>query len=163
MGSAPQHVVVEGENTFSIDDVGGPDPKPEPVRGDSDGDDSHIDSIGVFVADFNRAMEGVLARNGRIYENAYVLFLRWEHDVFLEAGVNNGIQTEIDELERVLSDDYGFETDTFLIPSQRSHRKLQDRIIRLQAEHDSRDELLIVYYGGHGAIRGPEGKSIWLQ
>ena len=91
-----------------------------------------------------------------------MLFLRWEDDVFIEPGVNNGVQGEIDNLERVFKRDYGFQTSLYLIPSQNSQRCLQKRIYLLQEEHDRREELLVVYYGGHGVLNDMN-QSIWAQ
>ena len=91
-----------------------------------------------------------------------MLFLRWEDDVFIDPGVNNGVQGEIDHLEQVFTCDYGFKTDLYLIPSQNSQRCLQKRIFLLQEEHDSREELLVVYYGGHGLLNDMN-QRIWAQ
>ena len=123
---------------------------------------NHIDSFQVFVDDVNYALAGALSRSGSVYQKVSVLFLRWEDDVFIEPGVNNGVQGEIDDLERVFVDDYRFKTDLYLIPSQNSQRCLQKKIYLLQEEHDSRDELLIVYYGGHGVLNDMN-QSIWAQ
>ena len=112
----------------------------------------HIDSFQDFINDVNCALVGALSRSGSVYPKVSVLFLRWEDDVFIEPGVNNGVQGEIDDLERVFMRDYGFKTEMYLIPSQNSQRCLQKKIYLLQEEHDSRDELLVVYYGGHGML-----------
>lgn len=92
----------------------------------------------------------------------FVLFIRWEDDVSLNTGINNGIQGEIDALERVLVDDYGFETEQYLIPSQNPQRSLQRAIFLFQELHSSREELLMVYYGGHGLLNDLN-QSIWAQ
>ena len=125
-------------------------------------DRDHLDSAREFMDEFNKAMTGVLARNGSPYEQVFVLFLRWEDDVFLEPGVNNGIQGEIDQLEQVLTDDYGFTTEIYLIPKINSQRSLQKKIFEFQDDHDSRSELLLVYYGGHGELNDLN-QSIWQQ
>lgn len=125
-------------------------------------DRAHLDSMQNFVDDFNIAMTGVLARSGSPYEKVSVLFLRWEDDVFLKPGVNNGVQGEIDRLERVFTNDYGFDTETYLIPSENSQRSLQKKIFRFQDDHDRRSELLLVYYGGHGVLNNLN-QSIWAQ
>ena len=122
----------------------------------------HIDSFQDFVDDVNCALAGALSRSGSVYQKVSVLFLRWEDDVFIEPDVNNGVQGEIDDLERVFMRDYGFKTDLYLIPSQNSQRCLQKKIYLLQEEHDSRDELLVVYYGGHGMLNDMN-QSIWAQ
>ena len=122
----------------------------------------HIDSFQVFIDDVNCGLAGALSRSGSVYQKVSVLFLRWEDDVFIEPGVNNGVQGEIDNLERVFMREYGFRTDLYLIPSQNSQRCLQKRIYLLQDEHDSREELLVVYYGGHGVLNDMN-QSIWAQ
>ena len=88
--------------------------------------------------------------------------MRWEDDVFIDPGVNNGVQGEIDNLEQVFVNDYGFETELYLIPSQDSQRSLQRKIFLLQEYHVSREELLVVYYGGHGVLNDMN-QSIWAQ
>ena len=80
----------------------------------------------------------------------------------INPGVNNGVQGEIDNLERVFVRHYGFSTELYLIPSQDSQRCLQSKIFFLHEGHDSRNELLIVYYGGHGLLNGMD-LSIWAQ
>ena len=125
-------------------------------------DEDHLDSFQEFLDTFNHAMARTLAQNGSSYERVFVLFLRWEDDVFLEPGINNGIQGEVDLLEQVFVDYYGFSTETYLIPSKNSQRSLQKKIFKLQDDHDSRSELLIVYYGGHGVLND-FNQSIWHQ
>jgi len=88
--------------------------------------------------------------------------VRWEIDEFKVAGENNGIQGEIDALEEVLTADYGFNADTFLIPPKDSLRALQREIFQFQEEHSKRSELLLVYYGGHGMLDKYD-RSIWAQ
>ena len=125
-------------------------------------DRAHLDSTQTFVDDFNVAMTGVLARSGSPYERVSVLFLRWEYDVFLEPGINNGVQGEIDKLELVFANDYGFDTETYLIPSENSQRSLQKKIYSFQEAHEKRSGLLLVYYGGHGVLN-ELNQSIWQQ
>lgn len=55
--------------------------------------------------DVNGALAGALPRSGNIYQKVSVLFLRWEDDVFIKPGVNNGVQGGIDNLERVFERD----------------------------------------------------------
>ena len=152
--SEPQDIDMEDENSIQLTH--------QMEKPGFSVDSAHLDSFQDFIDDFNTAMNGVLARNGSPYDQVHVLFLRWEDDVFVEPGINNGIQGEIDQLERVFVDDYGFKTETYLIPSQNSQRSLQKRIFKLQDDHESRSELLIVYYGGHGVLNDLN-QSIWEQ
>lgn len=81
---------------------------------------SHIDSLHIFIDDINRALSGALLPGGNAYTNVSVLFLRWADDDFINPGLNNGVQGEIDDLERILVHDYGFTTEIYLIPSDDS-------------------------------------------
>ncbi|KAG8530647.1 uncharacterized protein KY384_004002 [Bacidia gigantensis] len=123
---------------------------------------SHVDSLQVFIDDVNCALTGALARGGSAYSKVTVLFLRWADDVFVDPGVNNGVQGEIDSLEKVLVDEYGFESEICLIPSHKPQLSLMRRIMDFQEAHDSVEELLLVYYGGHGVLNDLN-QSIWSQ
>lgn len=123
---------------------------------------SHIDSLHIFIDDINRALSGALLPGGNAYTKVSVLFLRWADDVFINPGLNNGVQGEIDDLERILVHDYGFTTEIYLIPSDDSQRSLQRKIFLFQEAHNSTDELLMVYYGGHGVLN-KLNQSIWSQ
>ncbi|KAF4336728.1 hypothetical protein FBEOM_9428 [Fusarium beomiforme] len=79
---------------------------------------------------------------------------------------------ELEDLEKCLSEDYGFTTDIFAIPSENSHLELMMRIGQLIKDHESQDTLFVVYYGGHARIDESrqstwcatrEANSPWLQ
>ena len=72
--------------------------------------------------------------------------------MFIQPGVNNGVQGEIDNLERFLCAIMALAQKLYLIPSEDSQRCLQRKIFLFQEEHDSRNELLVVYYGGYGVL-----------
>lgn len=59
---------------------------------------------------------------------------------------------ELEDLERCLREDYGFNTDTFAIPSDNSHLELMMRVGAMIKEHESTDTLFLLYYGGHARI-----------
>ena len=54
------------------------------------------------------------------------------------------------ELRSVFCDTYCFNTEEWKIPSNESHNLLASKLLGFIEEHDSKDSLLIVYYGGHG-------------
>ncbi|KAF5679900.1 hypothetical protein FHETE_624 [Fusarium heterosporum] len=87
------------------------------------------------------------------YSEIQVLLIRWDEDE-LE------VEWELNELRRVFRDLYGFATDKFLIPTHNSHRKLTHKVLSFVEEHENEDTLLIVYYGGHGAINKAR-RSTW--
>jgi hypothetical protein len=125
-------------------------------------DYGHKPSFQSFIDDVNKGLTRSNGSNKCPYEAVWVLLVRWENDDFKVAGKNNGIQGEIDALETVLVEDYGFHTDVFLIPPRDSLRALQRAIFHFQEEHSKRSELLMVYYGGHGRL-DRVGRSIWAE
>ncbi|KAM0291890.1 hypothetical protein ACHAO9_003443, partial [Fusarium lateritium] len=87
------------------------------------------------------------------YSEVQVLLIRWDEDE-LE------VEWELNELRSVFRDLYGFTTDQFLIPTHKSHRKLNHKVLSFVEEHENEDTLLIVYYGGHGVINKAR-QSTW--
>jgi hypothetical protein len=81
------------------------------------------------------------------------LLLRWEED-------DLQVQAEIEDLQSLLRDIYGFSTETYLIPTKGSHVKLMSKVLSFVEEHESGESLLIVYYGGHGLINKAR-QSTW--
>jgi len=71
-----------------------------------------------------------------------------------------GVQFELEYLARVL-DSYGFNTETWLIPSAKSHLKLNIKVASFVEEHEADDTLMIVYYGGHASISATR-QSTWF-
>lgn len=86
-----------------------------------------------------------------VYEDVQVLLICWE----------NAIETFKDQrmqLERVLQSYYNFGTKPIDIPKNKPDKFLGDEIHEFMGAHDKEQNLLIVYYGGHGAIK--EGQLI---
>ena len=79
------------------------------------------------------------------YQEVYVLLLNWEED---ELGVNG----ELSKLQSVLRNLYNFYTEEWKIPSHRSHDSLAKKVTTFVEDYEGKDNLLIVYYGGHGAM-----------
>jgi hypothetical protein len=57
---------------------------------------------------------------------------------------------------------YGFYTQLWLIPSSSSHLKLMSLVLHFLEDYGSSDNLMIVYYGGHGVINS-SGQTTWLS
>lgn len=83
----------------------------------------------------------------------YVLLLRWTDD-------DLKVQDELTRLKNVFEYQFGFTTEQWDIPSLNPTRALQTKLYDFQDAHQSEDELLIVYYGGHGHA-DRRGRSIW--
>lgn len=64
------------------------------------------------------------------------------------------------ELRSVFCDIYRFDTEEWKIPSNRSHNSLAFKLMGFLEEYDSKDSLLIVYYGGHGGMND-DRQCVW--
>ena len=71
------------------------------------------------------------------------------------------MQDELTRLKNVFEYQFGFATEQWDIPSLNPTRALQTKLYDFQDAHQSEDELLIVYYGGHGDADRRRGRSIW--
>ena len=87
------------------------------------------------------------------YSDVQVLLIQWDEDELQ-------VELELDELQTVFEQVYGFATHKFLIPTANSHRKLNQQVLSFVDKHEDEDTLLIVYYGGHGSINKAR-QSTW--
>ena len=83
----------------------------------------------------------------------YALLPRREAD-------DSGTYLEIGKLNDLLRNAYGFETRSEKIPSKNPALFLEDVLFAFKKKHDDRENLLIVYYGGHG-VKTQSNDSIW--
>ena len=88
------------------------------------------------------------------YKEVHVLLLSWEGD-------NLGVIEEVIELEGLFRNTYHFETEGWRIPSKRSHNSLAAKILGFLDDYESKDNLLVVYYGGHGEMND-DRQCVWL-
>ncbi|KAL8858201.1 MAG: hypothetical protein Q9178_005213 [Gyalolechia marmorata] len=114
----------------------------------------HISNLEVFSQDLQKAIANSFPRPRTLYTSVHVLLLRWVED-------DLNVQEELTTLKAVFDNQYGFATEQWNIPSQNSTRALQSKLYDFQNCHQSEDELLIVYYGGHGDADRRRGRSIW--
>lgn len=82
------------------------------------------------------------------YTGVYVLLLCWaDEDPKLP------VSLELNDLSRVFSDDYGFRTETWQIPAENCHNEVSKKVMEfVETNNDSRHDLKIIYYGGHGML-----------
>lgn len=113
----------------------------------------------VSMDNFMKNLEGALTevfpnRDRSRYKNVYVLLMKW--------GVGDPrlpVFKEMDELRRVFEDIFHFQVEVFEIPEERSHRKVNQKIIDFSdLGGDSSDDLKIVYYAGHS--RSNESRNL---
>ncbi|KAG4438265.1 hypothetical protein IFR05_006247 [Cadophora sp. M221] len=82
------------------------------------------------------------------YSNVYVLLLCWEDE-----DPQLPVSIEVNELQNTFEIMYDFDVEVWKIPSQSSHNKLNRKVLDFVAlGGDSKDDLKIVYYGGHGML-----------
>ena len=79
------------------------------------------------------------------YKAVHVLLLSWAND-------DLGVFEEISELDGAFTSVYGYATEQWRIPSTRSHNSLAKQLTEFLERYESEDNLLIVYYGGHGRM-----------
>lgn len=82
------------------------------------------------------------------YTSVSVLMIMWEdEDPYLPVSI------EIAKLHDIFQRLYGFKTEVWRIPGQKSHAKVNRKILDLaDVEGNPSEHLLIVYYAGHGLL-----------
>ncbi|KAL5319401.1 hypothetical protein ACEPPN_012453 [Leptodophora sp. 'Broadleaf-Isolate-01'] len=109
--------------------------------------------IGEFAEALETSANRALPNRGLTrYKEVEVLLLRWEEDE-LE------VEWELNDLAKVFGD-YGFNTETWLIPTKSPLRKMMAKALEFIDDHETPDTLLIVYYGGHAKINEAR-QSTW--
>ena len=99
-----------------------------------------------FVDRLRASVENFFPNNKYRYKEVHVLLLSWEDD-------DLGVVDEVVELEDVFRKAYGCQTvRRWEIPSLKPYSKLEDQLYRFRKKYSSSDNLLIVYYAGHGYL-----------
>ncbi|KAI1174286.1 hypothetical protein F4777DRAFT_390127 [Nemania sp. FL0916] len=91
------------------------------------------------------------------YTATHALLLSWEDD-------DIGVAGEIEQLSEMLCDSnrFGCQVWSYQIPSQNPARALNFRLAQFLDEFGNEDNLIIVYYGGHGGPRvSTKGPCTW--
>ncbi|KAH9221906.1 hypothetical protein DL95DRAFT_191807 [Leptodontidium sp. 2 PMI_412] len=82
------------------------------------------------------------------YSNVHVLVIKWERE-----DPNLPVPHEINDLCRVFEDVYHYKTEIFEIPDKKSHARVSAKINAfIDINDDSKDDLKIIYYAGHGKL-----------
>src|SRR5450432_1451794 len=114
----------------------------------------HVRDLKTFGETLTNAAAAAFPNRGRSrYKGVHVLLLSWEED-------NLGVLEEVLELQDIFRRLYGFETDKWKIPSHKSHNSLAGKLLKFVDDYDDKDNLLIVYYGGHGGM-DDDRRCIW--
>lgn len=114
----------------------------------------HVKDVEALGKVLTSAAEAAFPNRGvSRYKEVHALLLSWEDD-------NLGVVDEVTELEDVFRNCYRFETEAWKIPSKRSHNSLAAKIIAFVDDYESKDNLLVVYYGGHGEMND-DRQCVW--
>ncbi|KAL8984455.1 MAG: hypothetical protein Q9205_001594, partial [Flavoplaca limonia] len=118
--------------------------------------DYHVKDVETFGKVLNNAAAAAFPRSNTCrYCDVCVLLLSWEND-------DLGVAVEIDDLETVFRDLYGYRVERWKIPSTKSHNSLVYRIMQVLRDFESSDKLLITYYAGHGFMND-DRQCVWLS
>jgi hypothetical protein len=95
----------------------------------------------------------------RAYDEVHVLLLSWE-------GGDNRFYKELEGLARVFRDYYnygagGSTIEDFLIPSVNSKNVIDEKLSEF-LRYEGPRKLLIIYYGGHGALNVAR-RAVWKK
>lgn len=114
----------------------------------------HVKDIGALGLILTSAVTAAFPNRGLSrYKEVHVLLLSWEDD-------NPGVVNEIGELYEVFRQIYHFEVEGWRIPSERSHNTLAAKLLGFLDDYESQENLLIVYYGGHGSMND-DRQCVW--
>ncbi|KAI9729939.1 MAG: hypothetical protein M1834_006136 [Cirrosporium novae-zelandiae] len=94
---------------------------------------------------FNKTIAGHYRNRENGYSNVGSLLITWENDDMNTRG-------EVKALQSILRDKFHYATDAFQIPSRRSETALVKKVSDFVNAYDDSDNLIILYYGGHGYV-----------
>jgi len=102
-----------------------------------------------FGNDLHEAAKAVFPNTAPTrYKNVYVLMLKWEDE-----DPNLPVSLEIGRLFRVFKDIYHFQTEVWDIKDRDCHAEVNQKILDFsRLGGNSKEDLKIVYYAGHGKL-----------
>lgn len=93
-----------------------------------------------------------------LYTSVYVLLLFWQDE-----DLKLPVSLEALDLKDIFENVYHFDVEAWGIPSDGSHKKVNQKILDfVDLGGDSKEDLKIVYYGGHGML-GSSRQSCWAR
>ncbi len=114
----------------------------------------HTRDLDTFGKRLSSAAPAAFPKDGiSVCKKAYVLLLSWQDD-------DLGVTGELRQLEEVFQQIYHYHTEQYQIVCTRSYNSLARRLTVFLDEHERKDNLLIVHYGGHAFIND-DRQCIW--
>jgi hypothetical protein len=96
-----------------------------------------------------------IVSNRRGYKAVYALLVYWAD------ADDPKIILEVDAVGSLFEEKFGFVVSKYAIPSDRAGPNLQMTLTTLTLQHDSKNDLLIFYYAGHGDANPETRRAIW--
>jgi len=96
--------------------------------------------------DISAALVEYQPRRSQIYTMVTVLLLSW-------ADSDMGCEDEIKQLHKMFLECYNYLVYPYLIPSRDSENSLRKMVYKFLADFGGENNLIVVYYGGHGGPR----------
>jgi hypothetical protein len=102
-----------------------------------------------FGRDLNVAAAALFPKRTKSrYKNVFVLMLKWDDE-----DPNLSVSLEIQRLYNVFKGVYHFETEVWNIPDEDCHVEVNQKVLDFsRIGGNSKDDLKIVYYAGHGKL-----------
>ena len=90
------------------------------------------------------------------YQGVQVVLIRWNDDNRM------GVSCELEDLCKIFKQGYGFETITWLIPTEDPLENIMGKALGLVKEAGKEGKLLVVYYAGHAAMNEAR-QQVWFR
>ena len=105
-----------------------------------------------FIRGVRKSAERFFPHDTYRYKEVHALLLSWMDD-------DLGVVHEVQELEKVFRDDYCFTSvRIWEIPSLKPYSKLEYELYGFKKSYSTDENLLVVYYGGHGYL---DNSRLW--
>jgi hypothetical protein len=116
---------------------------------DEDHIDPHLDTYTTFAKNLDEAAQNIVRQRPR-YNRVYVLLTWWER-----ASSDRGhLSKDAEELKNVFDKDYNFETEALELLEENAEDDLQEKLITIKldlaGQRESKRNLFVLYYAGHG-------------
>ena len=105
---------------------------------------------------FDQTLSGAFPTRGFPYRKAAILILYWAEDDFQPP-----CEKEADEVRKLFSRKFQYDTVVFPIPSDNSRNALEKAVVDFKFANDAENNLMIIYYSGHGDPDKLRGKAVW--
>ena len=132
---------------------------PPPTFDDIDRWSYHV-KLQEFGQSLHAAAQAVVPNDRRSrYTEVSVLMLSWADE-----DPNLPVSQEIDKLQLIFQNVYGFDTEHWEIPDRMSHYKTNERVMDfVRPRDDDTTDLKIVYYAGHARLMQTRALALTRQ